>query len=147
MDSNREVVRRETLWVAAWTIGLALVAHIVFIAIGQWDPDVLWGSLIGCAVLFTVNILFIPKYSYMACAWGGVAGYGTAMVLSYVVGQVKNPIPYPMKSITVYFLLTALFYWLMTLVPTSWPIVLRLAINTLLILLFCGHVWWHEMRK
>ena len=104
-------------------------------------------SLIGCAVLFLVNILFIPQYSYMACAWGGVAGYGTAMVLSYIVGQVKNPIPYPMRSIATYVLLTALFYWLMTLVPATWHIVLRLAVNTLLILLFCGHIYWHEIRR
>ena len=52
-----------------------------------------WFSLAGCVVLFAVNILFIPKYGYWACAWGGVAGYGTAMLLSYFVGQRNNPIP------------------------------------------------------
>ena len=65
-----------------------------------------WFSLAGCLVLFAVNIIFIPKYGYWACAWGGVAGYGTAMVLSYIVGQIKNPIPYPMKEIAVYVLIT-----------------------------------------
>ncbi len=105
-----------------------------------------WFSLAGCAVLFLVNYLFIPQYSYMACAWGGVAGYGTAMVLSYIVGQVKNPIPYPMKSIMVYVLMTALFYAVMSL-TTEWHLALRLALNTLLILLFCAHVYWHEIRK
>ena len=103
-------------------------------------------SIVGCAVLFAVNIIFIPKYSYMACAWGGVAGYGTAMVLSYIVGQVKNPIPYPMKSITVYVLLTAAFYAVMHF-TSEWHLALRLALNTLLILLFCGHIYWHELRK
>jgi O-antigen/teichoic acid export membrane protein len=39
-----------------------------------------WFSMAGCIVLIAVNIIFIPKYGYMACAWGGVAGYGTAMV-------------------------------------------------------------------
>ena len=67
-----------------------------------------WFSLAGCAMLLAVNIIFIPRYGYWACAWGGVAGYGTAMVLSYIVGQIKNPIPYPMKSMGVYVLLTAL---------------------------------------
>ena len=42
-----------------------------------------WFSLAGCAVLFAVNIIFIPKIGYWACAWGGLAGYGTAMILSY----------------------------------------------------------------
>ena len=105
-----------------------------------------WFSLIGCAVLFLVNILFIPRYSYMACAWGGVAGYGTAMVLSYIVGQMKNPIPYPMKSIATYVLLTALLYAVMYL-TSGWHIALRIPLNTLLILLFCGHIYWHEIRK
>ena len=105
-----------------------------------------WFSLAGCAVLFAVNYFFIPKYSYMACAWGGVAGYGTAMVLSYIVGQIKNPIPYPMKSIMVYVVMTAAFYAAMQF-TSDWHIVLRLALNTLLIVLFLAHVYWHEIRK
>jgi O-antigen/teichoic acid export membrane protein len=105
-----------------------------------------WFSLAGCAVLLAVNYFFIPQYSYMACAWGGVAGYGTAMVLSYIVGQVKNPIPYPMKSIMIYVLMTALFYTVMHLTH-EWHLALRLLINTLLILLFCAYVYWHEIRK
>ena len=63
-----------------------------------------WFSLVGCIVLFAVNILLIPTYGYWACAWGGFAGYGTAMILSYIIGQKKNPIPYPLKSITLYFI-------------------------------------------
>ena len=104
-----------------------------------------WFSLAGCAVLFLVNYLYIPQYSYMACAWGGVAGYGTAMLLSYIVGQIKNPIPYPLKSIMVYILLTVLFYGIMQLVPSEWPLLLRLAINTVLICAFVGHVIYHDL--
>ena len=95
-----------------------------------------WFSLSGCAVLFAVNILFIPEYSYWACAWGGVAGYGTAMVLSYVIGQQKNPIPYPMKDIATYVIATAVLFAAMKAVPGSWPTVLTLAVNTILIILF-----------
>lgn len=104
-----------------------------------------WFSLAGCAVLFAVNILFIPKYSYMACAWGGFAGYGTAMVLSYVVGQRKNPINYPLKSMAVYVGMTALFFAIMQLLPQEWPAVLRMAINTLLIVAFVGHIIYHDL--
>ena len=95
-----------------------------------------WFSLTGCAVLFAVNILFIPEYSYWACAWGGVAGYGTAMVLSYIIGQQKNPIPYPMKDIATYVIATAVPFAAMEAVPDSWPTVLTLAVNTTLIILF-----------
>ena len=95
-----------------------------------------WFSLAGCAVLFAVNILFIPEYSYWACAWGGVAGYGTAMVLSYIIGQQKNPIPYPMKDIATYVVVTIVLFAAMKAVPGSWPTVLTLAVNTTLIILF-----------
>ena len=95
-----------------------------------------WFSLAGCIVLFAVNILLIPKYSYWACAWGGVAGYCTAMVLSYIVGQKKNPIPYPMKDITIYVVATAALFIVMKLIPTSWPMLLTLVVNTLLIIIF-----------
>ena len=44
-----------------------------------------WFSLVGCAVLFAVNIIFIPKYGYWACAWGGVAGYGMRSMAIYVL--------------------------------------------------------------
>jgi len=64
-----------------------------------------WFSAAGCLVLFAVNIIFIPTYSYMACAWGGFAGYATAMLLSYIVGQKKNPVRYPLKSIGIYVLI------------------------------------------
>ena len=95
-----------------------------------------WFSLTGCAVLFAVNILLIPEYSYWACAWGGVAGYGTAMVLSYIIGQQKNPIPYPMKDIATYVMVTIVLFVAMKAVPGSWPTVLTLAVNTILIILF-----------
>ena len=97
-----------------------------------------WFSLAGCIVLFAVNILFIPEYGYWACAWGGVAGYGTAMVLSYFIGQQKNPIPYPMKDLAIYVLATAVLFTVMQLLPDSWSDLLKLCVNTLLIALFAA---------
>ena len=69
----------------------------------------MWFSFAGCAVLIAVNVIFIPRYSYMACAWGGVAGYAVATLLSYFVGQKYYPIAYPLKSIGTYVLLAACF--------------------------------------
>ena len=95
-----------------------------------------WFSLAGCAVLFAVNILFIPKFGYWACAWGGVAGYGVAMVLSYAVGQKKSPIPYPLKDIAVYVALTLVFSVGMWRAIKDLPTWAALTINTLIIVLF-----------
>lgn len=99
-----------------------------------------WFSGVGCVVLVLINVLLIPKYGYMACAWAGVAGYGTAMLLSYFVGQKKYPINYPLKSITVYICIAALFTAIMVYTPQSLPKALRLGINTLLIILFVAHI-------
>ena len=104
-----------------------------------------WFSAAGCIVLFTVNLLFIPRYSYMACAWGGFAGYATAMLLSYFVGQKKKPIEYPLKSIAVYVCIAGFFYAIMTFLPDSWPTLARLGVNSVLILLFIGHILKHDL--
>ena len=100
-----------------------------------------WFSLAGCLVLFAVNIIFIPQYGYWACAWGGVAGYGTAMVLSYIIGQRKNPIPYPMKDIGIYVIMTVFLTTLMYIHEERFQLGLAsLAFNTMCIVLFVVYI-------
>ncbi len=102
-------------------------------------------SIVGCTVLLAVNFYGIPRMSYMACAWGGFAGYGTAMVLSYIVGQKKNPIPYPMRSMAGYVLLAVVLYVLITLVPDEWPVLQRLAAGTVLVVVYAAYTVWRDM--
>lgn len=98
-----------------------------------------WFSGAGCVVLVAVNVAFIPTYGYMACAWAGVAGYATAMLLSYFVGRRYYPIRYPLRSIGVYVLLAAAFFAVMQWLPAAWPLWARLGVNTVLIGLFAAH--------
>ena len=102
-----------------------------------------WFSLVGCIVLVLLNLLLIPRYSYMGCAWAGFAGYGTAMLLSYFIGQKKFPIPYNLRAIAGYVLLAALLYLLSAVVEVE-HLVLRLAFRSLLLLLFLGWVIYKE---
>ena len=106
-----------------------------------------WFSLVGCAVLFAVNILFIPQYGYWACAWGGVAGYGTAMVLSYVVGQKKNPIPYPMRSMAIYVLVTVILTMMMNWFAERFGLgmIAQLICNTICILCFVSYILHNDL--
>ena len=104
-------------------------------------------SLAGCIVLLAVNVWGIPHYSYMACAWGGVAGYGTAMLLSYFVGCRLNPIPYPIRSMAGYTAVAAVLYYAMTLFPTDWPMWQSLVLSTFLILAYCAVIYWCELRR
>ena len=109
----------------------------------------LWGAVfsgIGCAMLLLVNWLFIPQYSYMACAWAGVAAYGSAMVLSYVVGRFWYPelMPqFPLREMALYTVLAAVLSAaaLMVKIDNEW---LGTAYRTVLLLLFCGVVFKRE---
>lgn len=150
-----------TYWEGLKVIPIVMAAEImmgIYFNLSFWykliDKTIYgaWFSLAGCSVLIAVNLIFIPQYSYMACAWGGFAGYGTAMVLSYIVGQKKNPIAYPMKSILSYTALTALFYVAMVYIPDVWEYcfdtqisaIAQMGLNTLLIIAFVGHIVYHE---
>ena len=96
-----------------------------------------WFSLAGCCILVLLNLLLIPRYSYMGCAWAGFAGYGTAMLLSYFIGQKKYPIPYDLKAIFSYVLLAAALCAVAYAVEID-NLWLRLAFRSLLLLFFLG---------
>ena len=98
-----------------------------------------WFSLAGCIVIVLMNILLVPQYSYIACAWAGVAGYGVCMILSYFIGQREYPIHYDLRCIGRYVSLAAILYIISIFVPAQWNIFLRLGINTLLMGIFVAY--------
>ncbi len=69
-----------------------------------------WITLIGVAVTLAINYLFIPTYSYMACAWAHFFCYGSMMVLSYAWGQKHYPVPYATKKLLAYIVIAVVFY-------------------------------------
>jgi len=108
----------------------------------------IWGAYfsgIGCFVLILINIIFVPQYGYMACAWAGLIGYATAMTLSYFVGQKKYPINYPLKSIGIYVLMTVIFFIAITYSNEYLPKIYALAVNTLIIFAFIAHIIYHDL--
>ena len=104
-------------------------------------------SIIGCAVLVAVNVVGIPTHGYWACAWGGLAGYATCAVLSYIVGQRINPIPYPMRSLAAYTILAAALFAAIEAVPQTWHTALRIAVNTAIIAFFAAVIVWREVPR
>ena len=108
----------------------------------------IWGAYfsgIGCSVLILINIIFVPQYGYMACAWAGLIGYATAMTLSYFVGQKKYPINYPLKSIGIYVLIAVFFFIAITYSNEYLPKIYALAVNTLIIFAFVAHIIYHDL--
>ena len=101
-----------------------------------------WGayfSLIGCIIIVLLNIIFVPVYGYIACAWAGLAGYFTVTILSYFVGQKKYPINYDLKGIGLYVLLAAVLYVASVfIVPEN--VVFRLLFRTGLLFVFIAFI-------
>ena len=149
MDILRYVIRDRSYWPGLHVVPIVMAAEImmgIYFNLSFWykliDKTIYgaWFSGAGCLVLVVVNVVFVPRYSYMACAWGGVAGYGTAMLLSYFVGQKKYPIDYPVKEMMVYVALTAVLTAGMTAANRLLPMGASLAVNTLLILVFVAYL-------
>jgi len=110
-----------------------------------------WGAImsaIGVAVMVAINVVFVPKIGYWACAWGGFAGYGTSMLLSWFIGQKKYPIPYDLKRIGLYFFVAALIYVLYGLLSRT-PLgpVPAMALGTLLLLAYCLLIYRLDLRR
>jgi O-antigen/teichoic acid export membrane protein len=138
------IIQNSDYWSGLKVVPVVMAAELmmgIYFNLSFWYKVIdktIWGAIfsgIGCAVLIAVNIIFVPRYGYMACAWGGFAGYGVAMVTSYVVGQKYYPIDYPLKDIALYIVIAAGLYALMQ-ASASWPLIAQLSFNTLLVLLF-----------
>ena len=134
----------EGLGVVAIVMGAEILKGIYF-NLSFWyklSDETRWGayfSLIGCAVILCLNVWLVPYYGYVASAWASVAGYGTITLLSYVVGQKKYPVSYPLKDMAVYLLLAGIVYVLFQEVNIG-HLWLRLAFRSLLILAFLAYI-------
>lgn len=62
----------------------------------------LYISVVGAIITIVLNVILIPKYSYMGSALVSMLAYFVMMVLSYVLGQKYYPIPYNLKKILAY---------------------------------------------
>ena len=63
-------------------------------------------SLVGAIVTLALNFLLIPTYSYYGSAIATLAAYGSMMILSYYLGNKYYPIPYDLKKIFAYLLIS-----------------------------------------
>ena len=146
MDILRHIINHN-YWEGLKVVPIIMAAEIfmgIYFNLSFWyklNDETYWGaifSFIGCALLFAVNIIFVPKYGYMACAWASFIGYFTAMTLSYFVGQKRNAINYDIKEIFKYVALFAVVYGTSLALPIENSI-LKMACNTLLLAVFVAY--------
>ena len=153
MDLLRYLVG-ESYWEGLRVVPIVMAAEImfgIFFNLSFWyklTDRTIWGawfSGIGAVVLIVVDVLFIPRFSYMACAWAGFAAYGVSMVISYVAGQKYYPIRYPLRDIAFYAVLAVALFVLMTLANRYLPVWAALGANTLLLLAFLAVIIRRDM--
>ena len=101
-----------------------------------------WGayfSIIGVVITFTLQAIFVPRIGYIASAASSTVCYFVIMLLSYLVGRKYLTIPYDLKRIGAYTLLTicllVIYYTLRyTTHLGSWAL---MGIATVLLILYC----------
>jgi O-antigen/teichoic acid export membrane protein len=72
----------------------------------------LYISLVGAVFTIIMNIILIPKYSYLGSAWVSMFAYFIIMVISYLLGQKHYPIPYKLKAMSIYILISIFMVYL-----------------------------------
>ena len=139
----------ETYWEGLRVVPIVMAAEImfgVFFNLSFWyklTDRTIWGAYfsgIGAIVLIAIDILLIPRFSYMACAWAGFAAYATSMLLSYFIGQRYYPIAYPIRQMSAYVLLTIVLFLAMQYANSILPLWAALIFNTLLIAVFAAYL-------
>lgn len=147
MDILRYMVARD-YWEGLSVVAIVMGAEIfkgIYFNLSFWyklTDETQWGayfSIIGCAVILVLNIWLVPTYGYVASAWASVAGYGVITLLSYIIGQKKYPVSYPLKDMAVYLILAAVLFVLSQEVIIS-NVGLRLVFRTLLLLIFIAYI-------
>jgi O-antigen/teichoic acid export membrane protein len=101
-----------------------------------------WGaifSVTGCILTIVLNVLFVPRFGYMACAWTAFTVYFVMMVLSYYFGQRYYPIAYEVRNAAGYLVFALALYAAGLLMPVSNLIALFI-IRVVLILIYASVV-------
>lgn len=120
MDLFKLIVS-ENYWEGLAVVPIVMVAEMffgIFFNLSFWyklSDKTEWGayfSIAGCIITVALNLLFVPQYGYIACAYASLISYGLMMVASYIVGQRVYPIAYDLKSAKYYTALTLILFTL-----------------------------------
>jgi len=136
--------------------GLGVVPPLVFgyVSLGIYMNLSVWYKLsdqtkyglyisgIGAILTIILNVIFIPKYSYMASAWISLIAYASMMVMSYVWGQKNYPIPYNLKKNLAYIIIS------IVLVYISFSVFKRnIFVGNALLLVFVAGAYYFEGKE
>jgi O-antigen/teichoic acid export membrane protein len=99
----------------------------------------IWGAYfagIGAFILIAIDVIFIPRFSYWACAWAGFTSFAVSIALSYFFERKYYPINYPLKDIALYLVIAIVLFAGISLANSKLPMAAALAVNTIIIILY-----------
>ena len=109
------IVRSQAYWEAMWVVPIILLANFclgIYHNLSVWykiTDKTKFGayiSIVGAIITLAINLLFIKDFSYKTSAIATLVAYGVMMVLSYYYGRKYYPIPYNLKKIGLYLILS-----------------------------------------
>lgn len=112
------IVRSEAYWEAMWVVPIILLANFclgIYHNLSVWykiTDRTKFGayiSVVGALITLAINILFIKTLSFKASAIATLSAYASMMLLSYYFGKKYYPIPYNLKKISLYLLVSTVF--------------------------------------
>lgn len=142
----------EKFWAGLSIVPILLLANIfmgIYFNQSIWyklNNKTIWGlylALIGVGFTLLINLLFIPSYSYEACAWATFFAYLSMMTASYYFGQKHYPIKYNLRKVIFYIALSVGLYFLSLLVNTG-MIGLDYLLKTVIFAFYLFIIWGIE---
>ena len=103
-------------------------------------------AIIGAIITISLNVILIPVFGYKGSAFTVLVCFFTMVLISYFLGQKYYPIPYNVKRIALYFLLTAVIF-IVSMITSTQPVVLKYLSHTILIFVFIISVYLMEKRE
>jgi O-antigen/teichoic acid export membrane protein len=119
------------------------INHSIWYKINDLTRYATYITLMGAAVTLVVNLLFIPKFGYMASAWAHVISYGCMIVLSFLFSIKHYKIEYNMLKLLPYFLI-AVFMVIFGLFYEYPNLTSELLINSVFIIAFIGYAQYKD---
>lgn len=109
------MIRDSSYWEAMKVVPLIILANFflgIYTNLSVWykliDKTYIGAyiSIVGAIITLVLNFLLIPTMSYYGSAIATIAAYGSMMFISYYFGNKYYPIPYDIKKIGGYLLLS-----------------------------------------
>lgn len=104
-------LRQEIYWLGIGVVPLVLLGNLflgLYYNISVWfklNDKTYFGTyitLLGLAVNLIGNILFIPRFGFMACAFSFTFSTALMTALCYLFGEKYYPVPYKIKKAIIY---------------------------------------------